>query len=143
MDKEIEYEEVTVTVDGTDYTVDFIACETWDWVDHGIGPYEYWGAFGIDEKWEWELANVEVMDVYLHEYNDGQLIGKSSIDNCKKEFSIKLIKACIDYANNEADEPKENGDYYNCPDPSTYDSDYDDYDNYYDPEYYPSREDCY
>lgn len=29
------------------------------WVDNGIGAYEYWGAKGVDVRWEFEISDQE------------------------------------------------------------------------------------
>ena len=112
MDKDTQYEEIDITIDGNDYTIDFVVREYWDWVDHGIGPYEYWGAFGIHEDFQWELKEVEVFEVFVHEYNDGQLIAKSDLDDWDKDFRVKVIKECISIGKDSAEEPKESGSYY-------------------------------
>ena len=130
MDKETLYEEITIGVDDNDYTVSFIATEVWHYIDHGIGPYEYWGAFGIHEDWQWELECVEITDVFVHEYHDGvDLNMKTGIDGLKKDFADKLIKICEKYASDNAEEPEHDGDYYN-------DRDYYDDGPWPDPGYY-------
>jgi hypothetical protein len=128
MDKETEYEEINVKVDDTEYTVSFIATEVWNYIDHGIGPYEYWGAFGIHEDWQWELETVEITDIFVHEYlNEHGLNMKTSIDGLNKDFADKLLKVCDKYAYDNAEEPERDGDYYDdnfddgpWPDPGYY-----------------------
>lgn len=113
MDKETEYEEINIKVDDTEYTVSFIATEVWNYVDHGIGPYEYWGAFGIHEDWKWELESIDITDIFVHEYfNEHDLCMKTGIDGLKKDFADKLLKACKQYSSDNAEEPEHDGDYY-------------------------------
>lgn len=38
-----------------DVTTEFEA----NWVDNGIGPYEYWGARGVHHAWDWEVESIE------------------------------------------------------------------------------------
>jgi hypothetical protein len=115
MDKITNYEEVTVSVDGIDYMVSFSATELWHSVDNGIGHYEYWGAPGVHEQWEWEFDSIiDIEDVVLHEYMnefDKQYDYPSS--ELDKEFLKKLIIACVKYAENNAEEPDENPNSYN------------------------------
>lgn len=128
MDKETLYEEITIGVGDDDYTVSFIATEVWNYIDHGIGPYEYWGAFGIHEDWCWELESVEITDVFVHEYHEGTPLNmKTGIDGLKKDFAEQLMNVCDKYAHDNAEEPKNSGDYYEVdfdegpwPDPGYY-----------------------
>jgi len=112
MDKDTEYEEITINIDDVDYTVDFIIREYWEWVDHGIGPYDYFGAFGINEDYQWELKELEILDVFVHEYNDGELITKSNLDDWDKDFATKIKKECLEIGKDRSEEPEREGSYY-------------------------------
>jgi hypothetical protein len=112
MDKDTEYEEINIDIDGVEYTVDFVIREYWDWVDHGIGPYDYHGAFGVHEDWQWELKELEIFDIFIHEYNDGQLITKSDLNDWDKDFANKIKKACLKIGWDDAEEPEQSGSYY-------------------------------
>jgi len=48
--KEIELAGMWVEV-----SADFSA----DWVNNGIGAYEFWGARGVHNAWEWEVQSVD------------------------------------------------------------------------------------
>jgi hypothetical protein len=72
MDKDTEYEEITITIDDVDYTVDF----------------------------------------FVHEYNDGELITKSSLDDWDKDFATKIKKECLEIGKDRSEEPEREGSYY-------------------------------
>jgi hypothetical protein len=125
MDKITNYEEVTVSVDGIDYMVSFVATELWHGVDNGIGHYEYWGAPGVHEQWEWEFDNIiDIEDIVLHEYmNEFDKQYDYSASELDKEFLKKLIVSCMKYARDNAEEPDENPetyDRYSHIDPESY-----------------------
>ena len=56
MNNEWEFEDVEVNVD--DYVYRTEGTYDADWVDNGIGGYEYWGARSTHHQWEWELQNI-------------------------------------------------------------------------------------
>jgi hypothetical protein len=56
MNREWEFEEVEVRIDDHSYSTE--GTYDADWVDNGIGGYEYWGARGTHHQWEWELQNI-------------------------------------------------------------------------------------
>lgn len=56
MNQEWEFDDVEVRVG--DYVYRAEGSYDADWVDNGIGGYEYWGARGTHHQWEWELQNI-------------------------------------------------------------------------------------
>lgn len=43
----------------------------WDWVDNGIGQYEYWGGKFRDVDYEWELFDITYLgEQHKDEIND-------------------------------------------------------------------------
>jgi hypothetical protein len=125
MEQITNYETVTVSVDNVDYTVSFTAVELWHGVDNGIGPYDYFGAYGVHEQWEWEFDSIlDIDDFVLHEYmNEFEKEYTHEAKDLNKEFVDKLMVACIKYAEDNAEEPKENPktyDRYSHVDPESY-----------------------
>ena len=131
MIKVIVHEEVTVVVDGEEHCVTFTAEETWTWLDHGIGSYDYFGAYGVHEDWQWDFNEVVVYDIVKHEFmNEHNMTLTHPIDSLNKEFADKLNAACLDYAKDNAVEPdKSEG--------------YDDNDDFCEEDLYPSYDPGY
>lgn len=130
-----QYEEIKLNINGIDYYVNFSAEEIWYWVDNGIGWYDYFGAPGIHEDWQWELNEIEIMDVSIIEFdnNDNAII--KPIDSFDPAFAINIVKECHRYAKRYAEEPSNSGkfDRYAHIDPESYWADRNEYryDNYY------------
>lgn len=78
--------ETTVQVDVT-LTIEVDA----DYVDNGIGGYEYWGAKGYHEDWGWALADYAKPEVVSATLGSGEAIELPS------KF-LKDIEAEIDEA---------------------------------------------
>jgi hypothetical protein len=51
--------ELNTTVELAGVELDVIIEFRADYVDNGIGGYEYWGAKGVHHQWEWEIQEVE------------------------------------------------------------------------------------
>jgi len=131
MVKVIMHEEVNVIVDGNEHCVTFTSEEAWSWVDNGIGHYEYWGATGVHEDWQWDLVEVVVYDITVHDFlNEHDTVLNHNIDSLNKEFADKLKSACLGYAKNRAVEPDEAGGF-------------DDNDDFYEDDLYPSYDPGY
>lgn len=133
MDKVIEHEEVRLNIDGIDYFVSFTSVEMWNYVDHGIGWYDYCGATGVHEDYQWDLDDVEVYDdIVIHEYlNEHEMVLDHPIDSLNKELADKLKAACIKYAKDNAEEP-DHDDF-----DDGFEPDEEDLYPSYDPGYYP------
>lgn len=133
--KVTQYEEIKLNINGIDYYVNFSAEETWYWVDHGIGHYEYFGAPGIHEDWQWELDEVDISDVSLIEVDSDDNALMKPIDSFDPAFAINIVNECHRYAKCYAEEPSNSGkfDRYANVDPESYWADRNEYryDNYY------------
>lgn len=66
-----------IVVHGVPVVVDLDFKLTTEWVDHGIGAYEFWGAKGIDRQMgvEWEVEQLTINGVVLN-YQDKELKDK-------------------------------------------------------------------
>ena len=77
---------------------DVVIFATFEWVDNGIGPYEYFGFKGNDSQWEWELKQIDWFK-NLH----------SSEENAKIESfvysdqQVDVLYGLLDMTNLEAD----------------------------------------
>jgi hypothetical protein len=133
--KVTQYEEVRLNINGIDYYVNFSAEETWYWVDHGIGHYEYFGAPGIHEDWQWELDDVVISDVSLIEVDSDDNALMKPIESFDQAFAINIVNECLRYAKRYAEEPSDCGtnDGYDDIDAESYWADRNEYryDNYY------------
>ena len=100
-----DYEEININIKCIDYLVNFRSLEFWYYVDNGIGWYDYYGATGVHEDWEWELGDVDVSDVSIIEYDADENAIVKSIESFDPAFAINISEACHKYAKDNAIEP--------------------------------------
>lgn len=99
-EKEVEYQGRQFKISGE---------STFQWVDNGIGPYEYWGCKGNDVRMECEWQSDE--NVLLTEFRDEDSCEETLIGD-DEESLIDIIRQRYDvceYINNQAEEY--DGDY--------------------------------
>lgn len=77
----MQHKEVEVEVSTEDHTYTVKATITFKFEDHGIGPYEYWGARGNDVDIRAEVDEIDITEVVDEEGNE---LSGAEIDNIKK-----------------------------------------------------------
>ena len=92
-----------ININCIDYLVNFRSLEFWHLVDNGIGWYDYFGATGIHEEWEWELNDVDVSDVSIIEFDEDENSIVKSIESFDSKFANTIIEACYKYAKDNAE----------------------------------------
>lgn len=92
-EKEVEYQGRQFKISGE---------STFQWVDNGIGPYEYWGCKGNDVRMECEWQSDE--NVLLTEFRDEDSCEETLIEDEDLINKIRdLDEVCI-YINDQAEE---------------------------------------
>jgi len=110
-----DFDTIELTLDDTLYVIE--GSYEAEWVDNGIGGYEYWGARGVHHDWCYELESYE----YLI-YNDE---GDDITESLSKELRSRIDSNVGDILNRRlADlDPPSNDDYEEPDDPPHLDYD--------------------
>ena len=98
-----DYEEINININSVDYLVNFRSLEFWHLVDNGIGWYDYFGATGIHEEWEWELGDVEISDISIIEFDEDENSILKPIESFDSAFAINIYEACHKYTKDNSE----------------------------------------
>lgn len=105
-----------ITLNQKTYYVEEKDCEVeGQWVDNGIGPYEYWGARGVDKRIEFEIESITIEKA---EDEDGNPVTDKETLKALEEAAMAdddwetWAKLCPNYEPSEPDyEPDDERDF--------------------------------